>query len=410
MPEHKITEFFNIYIESFLKRKTIIKNPLYLSDTWVPEQIKHRDRELSLVFQYIAPLIKRFKSPNLLLYGPTGTGKTLSVKYLGKQLDNLATIKKLPIKYIYINCRIYGNKSSSFYYILKDVLSQLTKKVIKDGIKTTDLINKLFSYIQEKDISVLIVFDEIDSLIKNTKEDDFLYLITRDDHVLYKNRLSFIGISNTLDYLKDLDARTLSSLNAIKIGFKPYNALQLYDILKDRARLAFEEGAISDDILKYIAAWVARESGDARKAISILRLAGNLADAEGSGKVTMKHVERAIEGYDLDSFVSEVETLSTHYKLIVLSILEEQIKLEDQSFVSFTEIYERYIQSCNEYGLRPLSKDSVGKKIKQLETFLGDYMEVYVKSFGKQGRKKVVMINLDKEKASKVIKFLRDNI
>ncbi|HIP90562.1 MAG TPA: hypothetical protein EYH22_03360, partial [Candidatus Nanopusillus sp.] len=105
-----------------------------------------------------------------------------------------------------------------------------------------------------------------------------------------------------------------------------------------------------------------------------------------------------------------VETLSTHHKLIVLSILEEQIKLDDHSFVSFTEIYERYTQLCSEYGLRPLSKDSIGKKIKQLETFLGDYMEVYIKSFGKYGRKKVVRINLDKEKAYKVIKFLRDNI
>jgi cell division control protein 6 len=200
-----------------------------------------------------------------------------------------------------------------------------------------------------------------------------------------------------------LYARTLSSLNSTKIGFKPYDAKQLYDILLDRARLALEKESYTTEIISYISAWVAKESGDARKAISILRLAANLADIEDSQRITIDHVNRAIEGYDLDAFVSIVETLTTHFKLIILALLKLQIDLGSETFVEIPRLFSEYIKLCDEYGLRPLSRDNFNKKIKQLETFLGDYLESYIKSFGKEGRKKVVRINLDSNKAKKVI-------
>ena len=377
-------------------------------DNYIPEQIKHRENEISMILKNTLPFFRGIKAPNILMFGITGTGKTLVAKYIGKYVDYINVEKKTNVKYIYVNCRFYGN-SSSFYYILKYILTKLTNIQIKDGIRTIDMIEMLFEYLVNKDKRLILVLDEIDFMIKNTKKDDFIYLLTRDDHIIDKNRIIFYGISNNLSFLDHLDSRTRSSLNAIKIPFKPYNAKQLFDILKDRSILAFEEGAVSESILNYIAARVAKESGDARKAIAILRIAGQIAESKNSKRIEIEHVEEAFEYHDVDILISAVQILPSHLKLLILAILLLQLS-RNEEYISLSEIYDKYVELSKEFGLKPLGRDSINKKIKYLEMVLGDYIETYIKSFGKGGLKKLVRINMDSEKINKLIKIIKENI
>jgi cell division control protein 6 len=96
-----------------------------------------------------------------------------------------------------------------------------------------------------------------------------------------------------------LDPRVKSSLGEEELVFPPYNALQLQDILKERAESAFKEGTLQEGVIAKCAAYAAREHGDARRALDLLRVAGELAERESSKKITLEHIDAAnqkIEG------------------------------------------------------------------------------------------------------------------
>ncbi len=66
-----------------------------------------------------------------------------------------------------------------------------------------------------------------------------------------------------------------------------------------RRRLgAFKSNAVADDAVSGCAALAASEQGDARRALDLLRTAGELADRAGSEMVEREHVDRAYEILD----------------------------------------------------------------------------------------------------------------
>jgi hypothetical protein len=77
--------------------------------------------------------------------------------------------------------------------------------------------------------------------------------------------------------------------------FPPYDAPQLCDILKQRADIAFNEGILDEGVIPLCAALAAQEHGDARRALDLLRVSGELADRENAEKVTERHVKMAQE-------------------------------------------------------------------------------------------------------------------
>jgi len=116
----------------------------------------------------------------------------------------------------------------------------------------------------------------------------FLYNLTRLNSELSQSQISIVGISNNLTFLDELDPRVRSSLSEEEIVFPPYNAVQLQEILRKRAKEVFREGVIRDeDVITKCAAFAAREHGDARRALDLLRVSGELAERENSPKVKL---------------------------------------------------------------------------------------------------------------------------
>src|SRR3989475_1040383 len=103
--------------------------------------------------------------------------------------------------------------------------------------------------------------------------------------------------------------------------FPPYNADELYDILAERSRLAFENGTAADGVLQLIAALAAQEHGDARRALDLLRVSAELAERQGEEHITEEHVQRAKNKIELDTVIEAVKSLPTQSKLILLGIL-----------------------------------------------------------------------------------------
>src|SRR5439155_404067 len=96
-------------------------------------------------------------------------------------------------------------------------------------------------------ILVTVALDEIDKLVQKNG-DDILYQLLKINDDLSKARVSLIGISNELTFTEYLDPRVRSRLADEKMVFPPYNADELYDILAERSRLAFENGTATDGV------------------------------------------------------------------------------------------------------------------------------------------------------------------
>jgi len=106
----------------------------------------------------------------------------------------------------------------------------------------------------------------------------------------HKLSIGLVFISNNNFFLSQLDDRVRSSLQCSSIPFEPYLPSELKDILRERARYAFTEYALEEDVIPLCAAHAAKLGGDARIAIDVLLKAGRLAERENSKHVSPKHV------------------------------------------------------------------------------------------------------------------------
>src|SRR3989344_1238351 len=274
MVEDKIDQIFNSFTE-----KTFFKNKSILQSNYTPETIPHRNEQVELIASILAPSLRGERVSNLFLYGKTGTGKTLSVQHVGNKLqEKLKEMGKDHLKFIYINFKL-KKVADTEYRILAELIKELGGSVPSTGLPTDEVYSRFIEIIDKKEQNIIIVLDEIDQAVKKIS-DNFIYNFTRLNSSLKKAQINLVGISNNLTFLDELDPRVKSSLGEEEIVFPPYNALQLQDILKERANNAFVEGILDEGVIAKCAAYAAREHGDARRALDLLRVAGELDERE----------------------------------------------------------------------------------------------------------------------------------
>ncbi len=253
------------------------------------------------------------------------------------------------------------------------------------GLSTERVYNLLLKRIDEKPRVVVIALDEIDKLVYKSG-DDVLYHLTKINDDLGQAKLSVLGISNDLKFAEFLDPRVKSRLSDEKMVFPPYNAEELRDILEERAALAFDPGVLEEGVIGLIAALAAQEHGDARRALDLLRVAGELADRRGEEDITERHVQMAKNKIELDTVIEAVKSLPTHSKLILLGIILQ----EEAGNVKLTtgEVYDTYCQLSKRVSVSPLTQRRVTDLISELD-MLG-LINAKVKSFGRGGRTKEI--------------------
>ncbi|WP_255169368.1 Cdc6/Cdc18 family protein [Natrononativus amylolyticus] len=272
------------------------------------------------------------------------------------------------------------------------------EEVPMTGWPTDRVYSVFFDAVDYSERVVVIMLDEIDKLVEKSG-DDTLYNLSRMNSELENSRVSIIGISNDLKFTDFLDPRVKSSLGEEEIVFPPYDANQLRDILQHRSEVAFKEGALSDDVIPLCAAFAAQEHGDARRALDLLRTAGELAERSQSETIVEDHVRQAQDKIELDRVVEVVRTLPTQSKLVLFSI----ILLEKNGVHSINtgEVFNIYKRLCEEIDADVLTQRRVTDLISELD-MLGIVNAVVV-SKGRYGRTKEISLSVPIEETEVVL-------
>ncbi|WP_049928931.1 Cdc6/Cdc18 family protein [Halopiger goleimassiliensis] len=272
------------------------------------------------------------------------------------------------------------------------------EEVPMTGWPTDRVYSVFFDAVDYDERVVVIMLDEIDKLVEKSG-DDTLYNLSRMNSELENSRVSIIGISNDLKFTDFLDPRVKSSLGEEEIVFPPYDANQLRDILEHRSDVAFKDGALSDDVIPLCAAFAAQEHGDARRALDLLRTAGELAERSQAETVAEEHVRQAQDKIELDRVVEVVRTLPTQSKLVLFAI----ILLEKNGVHSINtgEVYNIYKRLCEEIDADVLTQRRVTDLISELD-MLGIVNAVVV-SKGRYGRTKEISLSVPQEETEAVL-------
>ncbi len=382
----------NIF-EDILTSPKIFKNRDVLRHTYTPDDLPHRDEQIRALASILAPALRGETPSNVLIYGKTGTGKTATVKFVGRQLEEMS--RKLNVRCMvhYINCELIDTQ----YRVLASLANALGRTVPMTGWPTDQVYEEVKKAIDVKEQTVIIVLDEIDKLVK--KGDEALYNLSRINSELEKGKVSIIGISNDLKFKNYLDPRVISSLSEEEIIFPPYNAEQLKDILEQRAKLAFYEGVLEDEVIPYCAALAAQEHGDARKALDLLRVSGEIAEKENADRVTKEHVKKAVKKIESDHIAEAVRTLPAQSKVLLFGM----VLLTESGCRKFTtgEVYAVYKNLCRRVGLDVLTQRRISDLISELD-MLGIINSIVI-SKGRYGRTREIKLDVPIDDVKRVI-------
>jgi len=379
---------FKTYLE---KKNNLIKNRGILQTTYVPDQLLHRNTQIGDIVNIIAPSLKKDKPSNILIFGKTGTGKTAVVNYIGKQLM-LADDGNNNCCYIYINCEVIDTPYSILYNISNQIITDPNKKIPFTGWSLEKIFNEIIKFIDEADRVFIIVLDEIDKSFKRNG-DDIFYFLTTINEMLKKSRVAIVGVTNNSKFTECLSPKIKSRLGEEKIVFPPYTPAQLIDILNDRAKEAFYPDVLDSSVVPYCAAVSAQDSGDARKALDLLRISADIAERNGDSCITQAHVNYARQKIELDAVTEVVKTLTDQSKIVLMAIVKNSEN--DNSAIITGDVYVTYKDICSELGCNPLTQRRVADLISELD-MLG-IINARVKSFGRKGRTKEIEINISKD-------------
>jgi len=388
MSQISLNEIFQKYAEN----NVIFKDKDTLSIQFTPDNIPHRGKQINQLGLILAPVLRGERPSNIFIYGKTGTGKSLCASHTTtKLLETAKSNGNENIKIIDVNCKM-SKVSDTEYRLLSQLILNFGVSVPFTGLPTNQLYQKFYELLEGSEENTILVLDEIDALV-NKVGDGVLYNLTRINQELKKAKLTIIGISNNIFFINDLDPRVKSSLSEEERVFPPYNANELKDILAERASAAFHEGVVSPSVIAKCAALAAQEHGDARKALDLLRVAGETAERMDSEKVMDNHVDIAERKLDRDKTTEIIRNQPKQSKCVLLAILA--LSKKGGRGIQTGDIYDSYINICKKNNLKPLTQRRVSDLISELDMF--GIVNSKIISKGRYGRTREIKIELSKE-------------
>ena len=379
---------FNIdqFYKKYLKGPIIFKNRNALEPSYIPDELPHRDKEIEEIAGKTACALRGDTPPNILCYGMTGTGKTATIRYVSHKIAQHTKTNKP--WWIYINCSIISTPYRILAHIYNTIIG--SEKIPPTGLPKDVIFKKLLGLLdyKVKDSICFLVLDEIDMIANNHGGNEILYDLTRLNENLDSCKTSLIGISNKLKFKDSLDPRVISSLGKDHITFPVYNAKELGDILYNRAQIAYNDDVLKEGVISLCAALAAKEHGDARKALQLLRKAGEIAERFQNKTVSREHVNKAQLELERDNTIDYIKGMPLQAQLVLTAIYLIS-KSNKNSVIISGDVYEIFNELTNKIpGVRSLTRRRISDYINDLA--LAGIITAEKKSMGKYGATKII--------------------
>ena len=353
--------------DNLLHVKSLFRDRRALGHAYKPEKLPHRRDEITALVNNLVEALRGHAPSNMNLYGRPGSGKTAVTRFVCQDLESKGAAEGCQIRTVEINCRNIDTK----YRVLAEIGNKLAddgdEMIPFTGWPADKVFDRVRARMQARAGVHVIVLDEIDHLVKKGKEgDDLLYSLTSLNIGLLEGAFCcIIGISNDLAFTEILDPRVQSRLSPIDVVFAPYNAAQLEDVLIPRAKLGIKPEALDEAVIPLCAALAAKEDGDARRALDLLRISVQQAEQGESQIVGINHVRQAQNQLEFDQITPTIENLPLQQKLVLFSIIiNEKNGLTN---ISTGEVYGTYEMACQNAGERPLTSRRVSSLIRGLD-------------------------------------------
>ena len=322
----------NIFENKLINKKSIFKTKKFLDHRFIPETLPHRNEQINTIANYWVEALYNETPEDMTLYGKTGTGKTAVTLYAKKQLEEAASNKNRNIRIEYIRCTDYNTE----YQILAKLCQQLGKPVPYRGWTKAEVVNTFRNLFKKNllgdDLILIVILDEVDVILKNDG-DSILYTLTRTDNV------SIASISNYVDFKRFIKPKVKSSLRDREIVFPPYNAQQLKDILTERSKVSFNDGVISEGVIALCSALAAKEEGDARYALDLLKTSGEIADERESDVIKESFVNEAKDRIEHNKITEIIMTLPIQQQKVLEAITYLTKKREEITSGLLYDVY-----------------------------------------------------------------------
>jgi len=322
------------------EEKSIFVDKNFLSPRYRPKKLLYRENEMKVIGQLIDESLEG-EITNILITGPPGTGKTEAIKLIFKKIE-----EKQNVLATYVNCFQRNTRMGVLYSLVLDFYKKKrpTRRMpSRRGIAYDELLDCFCQEIRKSNTKIVLCLDEVDQLLPDG--DKLLYDLSRLK--LDNVPVQIIAISNNPLAFKTLDKRARSSLYPIeKISFDPYTEDQMNEIIKNRAEPAFQEKAVTKDAIEYLAEYTAQEKGDVRIARETLLRAGEIANKNGSDKVTVIHIQDALDHSRYAKSLKILREISEQEKFL--------LQLIPESGIYYPEFYKHYRSVSGKIGDRML--------------------------------------------------------
>ncbi|MDW3611605.1 MAG: AAA family ATPase [Nitrososphaeraceae archaeon] len=341
----------------------IFKDRKKLSPRYLPKEISHREKQIDLLvrtFLDIKDDPDKFPLTVIQIIGPAGIGKTSTVIKFSDILDNELRKSKINIKIVYINLKLQGGNK---YAIYKYLLSCIAPELPAQGLSAEEMLRQMLDYLILNNVYSIIILDEIDYLIKISKEIGIIYDLTRLNEFDPSKKCNVKGvifIARSTEFYEKLDEAELSSMGRAYIEFPNYTIDQVSDILIRRSKDAFQDNVIGTDIIDWIAKIVVSPivNGDIRYALDLLSYAGNLAESEGTERILLEQI-RKINRQTYNGITDEdIKELSKLQIIILLGIIKG-LKIKNRDYVDLKEIRMQSLEIAEKYKLRKLDVEDI---------------------------------------------------